>query len=80
VIYTVVWTAKAQGQLAALWLRATDRRAVTRASHNADQLLRRDPETRGEEFFGDRLLVEPPLQVVFSIHPDDRQVEVEEVW
>ena len=78
--YTVVWTPKAKDQLAEIWLRATDRQAVTQASHRADQLLRRDPESQGIDFYGDWLLVEPPLQIVFSIYPDDRLVKVEEVW
>jgi plasmid stabilization system protein ParE len=79
VIYTVVWTPDAQDQLAALWLQAVDRNAITRAAHRIDQLLRHDPETRGVEFYGERLLVEPPLQVVFSVHADDRLVKVEQV-
>jgi plasmid stabilization system protein ParE len=79
-IYTVVWTPDALDQLAALWPQAADRDAVTRAAQRIDHLLRHDPDTRGVDFYGDRLLVEPPLHVVYSVHRDDRLVKVQQVW
>jgi hypothetical protein len=78
--YTVVWTPDAQDQLADAWLRATNPNAVTQAAYQLDQILRDDPDTKGVDFYGDRLLVAPPLQVIFLVRPDDRLVEVRHVW
>jgi hypothetical protein len=78
--YTVIWTPDALDQLADVWLRATNRNAVTRAAYHIDQILRDDPGTKGVDFYGDRLLVVTPLQVIFVIRPDDRLVEVQQVW
>jgi hypothetical protein len=35
---------------------------------------------KGVEFYGDRLLVSPPLQVIFSIAESDLLVTVIQVW
>jgi plasmid stabilization system protein ParE len=78
--YTVVWTPDAQDQLTTVWLQAADRRAVTQAAHRVDQLLQADPDTRGVDFYGDRLLVVPPLRVVFVVQSDTQTVEVRMVW
>jgi hypothetical protein len=40
--YTVVWVPSAEQELAALWMAAADRDAVTRAAHEIDQQLRTD--------------------------------------
>jgi len=78
--FTVIWSRFAQDLLALLWIQAADRNAVTAASHRIDRLLRVDPDTRGVPFFGDRLLVVPPLRVRFSINSMDMIVEVFDVW
>jgi hypothetical protein len=78
--YTVVWTPDAQDQLTTVWLQATDRRAVTQAAHRVDPLLQTDPDSRGVDFYGDRLLVVPPLRVMFVVQSDTRTVEVRMVW
>jgi plasmid stabilization system protein ParE len=78
--YTVIWTPDALDQLADVWLRATNRNAVTQAAYQIDQILRDDPGSKGVEFYGDRLLVVTPLQVIFVTRPDDRLVEVQQVW
>jgi hypothetical protein len=75
--YTVVWTPTALGDLADAWARATDRNAVNRASDEIDRILRTDPDRQGSAFYGDRILGVPPLQAVFSVHPDDMLVRVE---
>jgi hypothetical protein len=77
--YTVTWTPPAQDELATVWLNAPDRRAVTAASHRIDKALRNDPDTQGEEYFGDRILEDEPLAVTFAVYPDDRLVEVPQV-
>lgn len=78
--FTVVWSLIALDQLAELWLNAADRNAVTIAQYLTDQFLLIDPDTQGVPFFGDRLLVVPPLRVLFSINVMDMQVVVEQVW
>lgn len=78
--YMVIWLPDAQDQLAELWMNATDRNAVTQATHQIDQILAQDPSMAGEDFYGDRLLIVPPLQIVFAIRPEDLIVEVQLVW
>jgi hypothetical protein len=56
---------------------AQDRQAVTTAANAMDQLLRTNPETRGESRVGaERVLIVPPLIVVFEVQEDDRFVMV----
>jgi hypothetical protein len=78
--FTVVWTQDALNQLAGVWNRATDRAAVTAAAHQVDVLLQNDPDTQGMDFYGDRYLIVPPLQIVFAVRPDDMTIEVQLVW
>jgi hypothetical protein len=79
--YTVVWIPDAEQELAAIWMAAPDRNAVTAAAHIIDTLLREDPETRGESREHDRrVLLEAPLGVLFKVLPDDRLVRVLGVW
>jgi plasmid stabilization system protein ParE len=78
VTYTVRWTRKAQDrQLTNIWLAATDRRAVTAAAHQVDQLLRTDPASQGESRSGNRrLLIVRPLAVMFKVIEAERRVVV----
>ena len=76
--YVVTWTEDAQDQLMLIWIRAPDRRAVTRAQHQIDQLLRRDPESRGIAYYSWRRLEVEPLIVLFQIVEDDRIIYVEQ--
>jgi hypothetical protein len=78
--YTVTWTPSARDiELTEIWLQALDRQAVTKASHEIDRRLRIDPESQGQDFYGDRILEVWPLIVVFAVYPDDRLVEVLQV-
>jgi hypothetical protein len=70
----------AEADLAAIWLRTTDRQAVTEAAYLIDQLRSRDPLSQGEEFYGDRLLVALPLAVTYSVNEPDRTVQILQVW
>jgi hypothetical protein len=79
--HTVIWTPTAEDDLAALWIAATDRQAVTVAADTIDALLRTDPTTRGESRFDTvRMLRVPPLGVDFEVVDDDRIVYVLSVW
>jgi hypothetical protein len=45
--YTVEWEADAEGELADIWLQASDTDAVTQAQARIDRLLARDPAGHG---------------------------------
>lgn len=80
-IFTVLWTSDAEQELAAIWLNAADRSAVTSAAHSIDALLRVDPQTRGESRQEEvRVLFAPPLGVDFEVVEGDRIVYVLAVW
>ncbi len=78
--YTVTWHPSAIEELARIWLTGDDREAITAAAHAIDQALALDPQKRGEDFYGDRLLVALPLAVTFTVREDDRIVQVLQVW
>jgi plasmid stabilization system protein ParE len=74
--FTVTWTRSAQNELADIWTRATDRRAVADAANKIDRLLRASPMTVGQQYGTDRRLLIDPLEVIFSVHPDDCMLRV----
>jgi hypothetical protein len=76
----VVWDDAALDDLADAWTGAPDRDAVRQAADGVDGIQARDPETKGEEFYGNRLLVNEPLHITFAVQPDDRIVRVLHVW
>ena len=79
--FTVIWTAPAEQNLAAVWMAALDRNAVTSAANIVDQLLAEDPETRGEARFDTvRSFVLVPLGLDFEVVELDRIVYVLSVW
>jgi hypothetical protein len=78
--YTVVWAPDAENRLADLYYHAPDKAAVTAASNEIDRVLANDADRKGQPLNGDRFLSIPPLTVVFVVSPDDRLVEVREVY
>jgi mRNA-degrading endonuclease RelE of RelBE toxin-antitoxin system len=75
--YTVVWHKLAQDELAELWLAATDREAIRRATDQIDRQLAESPEEKGTRVSErSRELTRPPLQVLFRVLSDDRIVQV----
>jgi hypothetical protein len=78
--WTVTWQPKAATDLAQIWLDAENRQAVADASNRIDRVLRISPDSAGQDFFGDRLYVDPPLAIVYTLHPDDYRVDVILVW
>jgi hypothetical protein len=79
--YTVLWVAGAEQELAALWLDADQRAAITRASHLIDQRLMTDPQNEGESRPGGRrILFEPPLGATYVILSQEAVVRVLHVW
>jgi hypothetical protein len=79
--YTVIWKRAAEKLLAQIWLDTNDRTAVTQASHQIDQLLKLDPEDKGESRPNNRrILMVHPLAVIYKVEPLDRKVFVLKVW
>jgi hypothetical protein len=65
--YTVVWSPRAEDALAEIWVRASNRQAIAAAANFIDRTLQRSPHTKGQDLYGDRLIVQPPLSVVYSV-------------
>jgi hypothetical protein len=79
--YSVDWLPDAEQELADLWLLATDREAVTKASYLIDQRLGTDPENEGESRSdGRRILFVAPLGVIFRVRQNEWKVTVLHVW
>ena len=66
--HEVRWTDEADQQLAAIWMAATDRNAITTAANQIESTLKRDPLTAGESRTeGDRILFDAPLVVYYRL-------------
>lgn len=66
--YSVIWKPAALAKLADIWLDATNRESVNAAVRRIDAFLERGESNAGEDYFaGTRLIVAPPLVVVYSI-------------
>ena len=76
-----MWTRAAQNDLAAVWLAADDRQAVTAASRLTDLALEADPLTVGEARTAsvNRFAVISGLAVWFEVIVDDYRVIVHAV-
>jgi hypothetical protein len=75
--FTVVWDDEALNRLAAIWLRADDRAAITAAQAAIDAELAVSPSAKGSSISeGLRRLVKTPLQVLFEVSEADRIVRV----
>jgi len=71
--YTVTWKASVKHKLADIWVTAPERSSVTAAANSIDGLLQVNPQERGESRSGTvRMLIEPPLAVVYEVREDDR--------
>lgn len=80
--YTVHWTENVLDELAALWMAATDRTAVTTATHRLEQDLARDPYGRGfaRNSSVNRTATDFPLGIDYEIIEDDKLVRIVRVW
>jgi hypothetical protein len=78
-VYEVVWTTDAENDLAAVWLAASDRAAVTAACAVIDDELAFLPLTFGRRRTSsvNRVAVVPPLGVTFEVVEDDKRVFVQ---
>lgn len=79
--YTVFWTKKAEGQLAAIWAAAPDRTAVAEAADALDSVLAVDAHEVGESRAdGYRIELRGVLAIIFTASEPDRTVSVITVW
>jgi hypothetical protein len=80
--YSVHWTDNALDELAAVWTAASDRNAVTTASHRLELDLTREPYTRGirRNSSTNRTATDLPLGVDYEIIEDDKKVRIVRVW
>jgi hypothetical protein len=69
-MFDVRWSDRADEELAAAWLAATDRDAVSQAADRVEFLLGRDPLGHGESRSGNlRIVYESPLSVLYRVIP-----------
>jgi hypothetical protein len=79
--YSVRWLPAAEQELAALWMAADRRAAVTQAANLIDQDLSKSPKSIGESRPEDRrIYFVSPLAVLFRVSTEDRLVQVVHVW
>jgi plasmid stabilization system protein ParE len=80
-MYDVRWVRSAENALTDVWTRAEDRSAVTLAVQRIDEALAVTPEDVGESRdAGRRILIMPPLGVIFLVDTHRRNVLVSHVW
>lgn len=79
--YAVVWLAEAEEELAALWLGAHDRDAITRAAIEIERRLQSpNAASEGEaRSSGRRIVFEAPLGVIFRVDDASRRVTISHV-
>jgi hypothetical protein len=74
--YSVLWTHASLQMLASVWMKASDREAVTMASQRIDEQLAMDPIDFGESRReGERIGIDPPLQVLYRVLRFPKRVE-----
>jgi hypothetical protein len=74
--WTVTTPPEAENELTNIWLNASDRRAVTRASATIDRGLARDPLSQGTDEGDHRSWTVAPLTVTYKVSPDDCLVQI----
>ena len=75
--YTVTWRPSAASRLSEIWMESLDRPGVTDAANGIDSVLALCPQEQGEERDeGTRILIVPPLAIIYEVSDDDRRVTV----
>jgi hypothetical protein len=74
--FTVTWLPSASDSLARIWLKSSNRWAVTDSSHRIDRVLRLNPQGVGWPFGKFRIYCDAPLAVAYEIDPGDCMVRV----
>lgn len=80
--YRVIWSPRAESELAEAWLDAANRREVSNASATIDRILGQQPFQAGNPFLSsvNRFAVVPPLGIGFDTIEDDKKVIVQTCW
>ena len=80
--YIVHWTEIALDELAAVWTAATDRNAVTAASHRLELDIAADPYGRGllRASSANYTAVDLPLGIEYDVIEADKTVRFLRVW
>lgn len=79
--YSVTWLTDAENGLAAIWMAAADRAAVTRAANEIDRRLALNGPDEGESRPNNmRITFTRPLAVLFRVDVLARTVAVGRVW
>jgi hypothetical protein len=79
--YRVVWDAVAYRKLERIWTEADDIGPTLHAFDEVEALLQDEPEQQGESRArGRRILIVPPLGVVFRVQPRLGEVYVLDAW
>lgn len=80
--YKVDWSPLAVEELAAMWLAATDKTGVSKASHNLELKLGTAPFLVGVPYGSSvrRLVLDSPIGMGFDIVEDDKKVIVQSCW
>ena len=80
-MYSVVCTAAADGELAALWITAKDRGAVSEAAAHIERALQVSPLDQGESREGNqRIMFVPPVGVRYVVYPTQSRVVIVQFW
>jgi hypothetical protein len=75
--FTVTWLKDIEGDLASMWMGASDRQSVEFAANRIDFELAIDADRKGGELSeGLRSLHVSPLYVLFTLREPDRLVEI----
>jgi hypothetical protein len=82
-MFTIRWRRSARDELTTLWIGADSalRKAITVATHQIEQELSKNPETKGESRPNDRrIFFHAPLGVLFKVNVDKATVVILHVW
>ena len=78
--WRVKWKAQALRDITTIWNDAQNKAQVTKAAHQLEETLKRNPMTFGESRGGlRRMAFEKPLCIIFELIPDDEKVIVTSV-
>jgi len=79
--YHVVWDVEAYRKLEQIWTHAADIGPSVRAFDEIERLLATAPEEQGESrASGRRVLIVPPLGIIYRVQSRLQEVYVQEAW
>lgn len=79
--YAVVCSVAADGELAAIWIAAEDRKAVSDAANDIEKALATAPLDHGESREGNlRILFVAPLGARYTVQVENGRVVIVQFW